>query len=141
MGLTVELEDYWWMTYCVVLAKRLGIKVQTQKYRVLVENFTNQIILLLLKPFVTTPGAVYWRFLLYLLRTVLGEAHNGENAFADSLEAFGGGYDDPVSVSVGGCWNFLIYCFTSSSLYKLRISYGSSFVLTEELYFRLVGKY
>ncbi|XP_050918961.1 ADP-ribosylation factor GTPase-activating protein AGD2-like [Lathyrus oleraceus] len=28
--------------------------------------------------------------------------HNGENAFADSLEAFGGGYDDPVSVSVGG---------------------------------------
>ncbi|CAI8616788.1 unnamed protein product [Vicia faba] len=34
--------------------------------------------------------------------TALGEAHNGENAFADSLEAFGGGYDDPVSVSVGG---------------------------------------
>ncbi|CAI8604528.1 unnamed protein product [Vicia faba] len=35
-------------------------------------------------------------------QTALGEAHNGENAFADSLEAFGGGYDDPVSVSVGG---------------------------------------
>ncbi|XP_039033722.1 ADP-ribosylation factor GTPase-activating protein AGD2-like isoform X2 [Hibiscus syriacus] len=33
----------------------------------------------------------------------LVEAHNGENSFADSLEAFGSGKDDPVSLSVGGC--------------------------------------
>ncbi|KAK7264157.1 hypothetical protein RJT34_31761 [Clitoria ternatea] len=34
--------------------------------------------------------------------TALGEAYNGELAFADSLELFGGGLDDPVSVSIGG---------------------------------------
>ncbi|CAJ2679561.1 unnamed protein product [Trifolium pratense] len=34
--------------------------------------------------------------------TALGEGYNGELAFADSLEAFGGGQDDPVSVSIGG---------------------------------------
>ncbi|VFQ74660.1 unnamed protein product [Cuscuta campestris] len=32
----------------------------------------------------------------------LEEAYSGDNIFADSLEAFGGGQDDPVSVSVGG---------------------------------------
>ncbi|KAA3454042.1 ADP-ribosylation factor GTPase-activating protein AGD4-like isoform X3 [Gossypium australe] len=34
--------------------------------------------------------------------TALGEAFNGDNSFADSLEAFGGGQDDPISVSIGG---------------------------------------
>ncbi|XP_039071282.1 ADP-ribosylation factor GTPase-activating protein AGD2-like isoform X2 [Hibiscus syriacus] len=33
--------------------------------------------------------------------TALVEAHNGENSFADSLEAFGSGKDDPDSLSVG----------------------------------------
>ncbi|XP_010533930.1 PREDICTED: ADP-ribosylation factor GTPase-activating protein AGD4 [Tarenaya hassleriana] len=32
----------------------------------------------------------------------LGEASTGDTAFADSLEAFGAGHDDPVSVSIGG---------------------------------------
>ncbi|KAI4385824.1 hypothetical protein MLD38_003817 [Melastoma candidum] len=32
----------------------------------------------------------------------LGESCKGDAAFADSLEAFGGGLDDPVSVSIGG---------------------------------------
>ena len=32
----------------------------------------------------------------------LREAYNGENSFADPLEAFGGGQDDPISVSIGG---------------------------------------
>ncbi|CAL0304294.1 unnamed protein product [Lupinus luteus] len=32
----------------------------------------------------------------------LGEAYNGEVSFADSLEVFGSGQDDPVSLSVGG---------------------------------------
>ncbi|KAJ0265843.1 ADP-ribosylation factor GTPase-activating protein AGD4 [Hirschfeldia incana] len=34
---------------------------------------------------------------------VLGEASTGVSAFADSLEEFGAGHDDPVSVSIGGC--------------------------------------
>ncbi|KAF7827529.1 ADP-ribosylation factor GTPase-activating protein AGD4-like isoform X1 [Senna tora] len=32
----------------------------------------------------------------------LGEAYNGDIAFADALEVFGGGQDDPISVSIGG---------------------------------------
>jgi Arf-GAP/coiled-coil/ANK repeat/PH domain-containing protein len=32
----------------------------------------------------------------------LGEASTGVSAFADSLEEFGAGHDDPVSVSIGG---------------------------------------
>ncbi|KAI9073531.1 hypothetical protein K1719_044527 [Acacia pycnantha] len=32
----------------------------------------------------------------------VGEAYNGDIAFADALESFGGGRDDPVSVSIGG---------------------------------------
>lgn len=33
---------------------------------------------------------------------VLGETQNGDIMFAESLEAFGGGLDDPLSVSLGG---------------------------------------
>lgn len=33
---------------------------------------------------------------------VLGESQNGDLMFAESLEAFGGGLDDPLSVSLGG---------------------------------------
>ncbi|XP_018510678.2 ADP-ribosylation factor GTPase-activating protein AGD2 [Brassica rapa] len=33
---------------------------------------------------------------------VLGDASTGVSAFADSLEEFGAGHDDPVSVSIGG---------------------------------------
>lgn len=32
----------------------------------------------------------------------LGEAYDGDIAFAQALEAFGGGHDDPISVAVGG---------------------------------------
>ncbi|KAJ0974334.1 hypothetical protein J5N97_016299 [Dioscorea zingiberensis] len=32
----------------------------------------------------------------------LGEAYDGDLAFADSLEAFGAGQDDPISVGIGG---------------------------------------
>lgn len=35
-------------------------------------------------------------------RASLGEACNADTTFVDSLEAFGGGQDDPVSVSIGG---------------------------------------
>ncbi|MQL97556.1 hypothetical protein Taro_030258 [Colocasia esculenta] len=36
------------------------------------------------------------------VRTSLGEGCDGDTAFADSLEAFGAGLDDPMSVSIGG---------------------------------------
>ncbi|KAH9323365.1 hypothetical protein KI387_018004, partial [Taxus chinensis] len=32
----------------------------------------------------------------------LGEAYDGDIAFASSLETFGGGHDDPISIAVGG---------------------------------------
>jgi hypothetical protein len=32
----------------------------------------------------------------------LGEAYDGDIAFASSLEAFGGGHNDPISVAFGG---------------------------------------
>lgn len=35
-------------------------------------------------------------------RDGLGEACNVDLIFADALEAFGGGQDDPISVSIGG---------------------------------------
>lgn len=35
-------------------------------------------------------------------RTSLGGAYDGDIAFADSLEAFGAGHDDPMSVAIGG---------------------------------------
>ncbi|KAK1296429.1 ADP-ribosylation factor GTPase-activating protein AGD4 [Acorus calamus] len=33
---------------------------------------------------------------------VLGEAYEGDISFADSLDAFGAGHDDPISVAIGG---------------------------------------
>lgn len=35
-------------------------------------------------------------------RDGLGEAYDGDLAFASALETFGGGHDDPISVAVGG---------------------------------------
>jgi hypothetical protein len=32
----------------------------------------------------------------------LGEAYDGDIAFASSLETFGGGHNDPISVAFGG---------------------------------------
>ena len=32
----------------------------------------------------------------------LGEAYDGDIAFASSLEIFGGGHNDPISVAFGG---------------------------------------
>ena len=39
---------------------------------------------------------------LWYLRDGLGEAYDGDIAFANALETFGGGHDDPISVAVGG---------------------------------------
>ena len=58
-------------------------------------------------------------FVLSFHRTALGEACNGDTVFADSLEAFGGGTDDPVSVSVGGCFLYLFKVGKNISLLSI----------------------
>lgn len=35
-------------------------------------------------------------------REGLGEAYDGDIAFASALETFGGGHNDPISVAFGG---------------------------------------
>lgn len=38
----------------------------------------------------------------------LDESYAGDTAFANAVETFGGGHDDPISVAVGGsCWALL----------------------------------
>ncbi|RVW47850.1 Retrovirus-related Pol polyprotein from transposon RE1 [Vitis vinifera] len=49
-----------------------------------------------------TPLLILCFAFLCLFVTAIGEAYNGDISFADSLEAFGGGQDDPISVSIGG---------------------------------------
>lgn len=40
-------------------------------------------------------------------RASIGEAYHGDLSFADSLEAFGAGHDDPSSIAIGGCLTVL----------------------------------
>ena len=56
-------------------------------------------------------------------REALGEACNGDTAFADSLEAFGGGQDDPVSVSIGGYSNYPLIVWSTSSILSTRTQF------------------
>lgn len=59
----------------------------------------------------------------------MGEAYNGEISFADSLEVFGGGQDDPVSVSIGGCWNLFSYVVLLSLLFpKHKLWHGHHYM-------------
>jgi hypothetical protein len=39
---------------------------------------------------------------LFCFSEGLGEAYDGDIAFASSLETFGGGHNDPISVAFGG---------------------------------------
>jgi hypothetical protein len=43
-------------------------------------------------------------FINLCIREGLGEAYDGDIAFASSLEMFGGGHNDPISVAFGGQW-------------------------------------
>ena len=45
-------------------------------------------------------------YFLALYREGLGEAYDGDIGFASSLESFGGGFDDPIYMAVGG--NYLV---------------------------------
>lgn len=46
-------------------------------------------------------------FLIY--REGLGEGYDGDIAFASSLEMFGGGHNDPISVAFGGLFMLSTY--------------------------------
>ncbi|XVE91792.1 hypothetical protein REPUB_Repub01dG0042200 [Reevesia pubescens] len=66
--------------------------------------------------------------------TALGEAYNGENSFADSLEAFGGGQDDPISVSIGGpIMTKFINAFRELASYKELLRSQVEHVLIDRL--------
>ncbi|XP_024031751.1 ADP-ribosylation factor GTPase-activating protein AGD4 isoform X2 [Morus notabilis] len=66
--------------------------------------------------------------------TALGEACNGDTIFADSLEAFGGGTDDPVSVSVGGpVMSKFISAFHELATYKELLRSQVEHVLIDRL--------
>ncbi|KAH7840400.1 hypothetical protein Vadar_016367 [Vaccinium darrowii] len=64
----------------------------------------------------------------------LGEACNGDTAFADSLEAFGGGQDDPISVSIGGpVLSKFISAFRELATYKELLRTQVEHVLIDRL--------
>ena len=48
---------------------------------------------------------------LWHYRDGLGEACYGDIAFANALETFGGGHDDPISVAVGGSSSIVVSCY------------------------------
>ncbi|KAF4394754.1 hypothetical protein F8388_015660 [Cannabis sativa] len=64
----------------------------------------------------------------------LGEAYNGDTVFAESLEAFGGGTDDPVSVSIGGpVMSKFISAFHELATYKELLRSQVEHVLIDRL--------
>ncbi|XP_019158371.1 PREDICTED: ADP-ribosylation factor GTPase-activating protein AGD4-like [Ipomoea nil] len=64
----------------------------------------------------------------------LGEAHNGDNIFADSLEVFGGGHDDPLSVSIGGpIMSKFVSAFRELATYKELLRSQVEHVLVDRL--------
>lgn len=46
-------------------------------------------------------------FVIYFCSEGLGEAYDGDIAFASALETFGGGHNDPISVAFGGMLKLL----------------------------------
>ncbi|XAR53206.1 hypothetical protein NMG60_11021661 [Bertholletia excelsa] len=64
----------------------------------------------------------------------LGEACNGDIVFADSLEAFGGGQDDPISASIGGpVISKFITAFHELATYKELLRSQVEHVLVDRL--------
>ncbi|KAK0574521.1 hypothetical protein LWI29_024917 [Acer saccharum] len=64
----------------------------------------------------------------------LGVACSGDTSFADSLEAFGGGQDDPVSVSIGGpVMSKFINAFRELATYKELLRSQVEHVLVDRL--------
>lgn len=54
-------------------------------------------------------SVAFYLFWILFTREGLGEAYDGDIAFASALETFGGGHNDPISVAFGGtCLTLLI---------------------------------
>ncbi|KAE8724573.1 ADP-ribosylation factor GTPase-activating protein AGD2 [Hibiscus syriacus] len=67
-------------------------------------------------------------------RTALGEAYNADNSFADSLEVFGCGQDDPISASIGGpVMSKFINAFRELASYKELLCSQVEHVLIDRL--------
>ncbi|KAK8659400.1 hypothetical protein V6N13_029602 [Hibiscus sabdariffa] len=67
-------------------------------------------------------------------RTALGESYNADNSFADSLEAFGCGLDDPISASIGGpVMSKFINAFRELASYKELLCSQVEHVLIDRL--------
>ncbi|CAN0923881.1 ADP-ribosylation factor GTPase-activating protein AGD2 [Linum grandiflorum] len=66
--------------------------------------------------------------------TALGEACNADTVLADSLEAFGGGQDDPISVSIGGpVMSMFVNSFRELASYKELLRSQVEHVLVDRL--------
>ncbi|CAL1381260.1 unnamed protein product [Linum trigynum] len=66
--------------------------------------------------------------------TALGEACSADTVLADSLEAFGGGQDDPISVSIGGpVMSKFINSFRELASYKELLRSQVEHVLVDRL--------
>ncbi|TYJ05497.1 hypothetical protein E1A91_A12G168100v1 [Gossypium mustelinum] len=64
----------------------------------------------------------------------LGEAYNADNSFAESLEAFGCGHDDPLSASIGGpIMSKFISAFRELASYKELLFSQVEHVLVDRL--------
>lgn len=66
--------------------------------------------------------------------SALGDACSGDTDFADSLEAFGGGHDDPVSLSIGGpVISKFVTAFRELATYKELLRSQVEHVLVDRL--------
>ncbi|CAM8956365.1 unnamed protein product [Rhodiola kirilowii] len=64
----------------------------------------------------------------------IGEAYNGDTIFADAIEQFGGGQDDPVSMSIGGpVISKFVSAFRELATYKELLRSQVEHVLNDRL--------
>ncbi|CAN1145012.1 ADP-ribosylation factor GTPase-activating protein AGD2 [Linum perenne] len=69
-----------------------------------------------------------------IFMTALGEACNADTVLADSLEDFGGGQDDPISVSIGGpVMSMFVNSFRELASYKELLRSQVELVLVDRL--------
>lgn len=72
-----------------------------------------------------------WLNLIFVLlfSEGLGEAYDGDIAFASALETFGGGHNDPISVAFGGLFCaglvWILLSVNSLCLFPMQINFMS----------------
>ena len=58
----------------------------------------------------------------------LGEGYDGDIAFASTLETFGGGHNDPISVAFGGMYGTYMFLLAKIDVITLLVSDFVGFV-------------